>query len=130
MVLISLGIIDKNLITILIGCIFCFLNRLLNQYEKTLLLQNPIINSIYFSISRFLTVIPFIILKIKTKKPKSTINVENINKNAIELIFTDNSDENEEGKLRYIILSAFIYLIQFALQFLLKYKLIHGFGIF
>ena len=80
MAFISLGQIDKNLIIILIGCVFCFLNRLLNQYKETLLFDNPIITSIDIAISRFLTVIPFIILKIKTKKHKSINNIENVNK--------------------------------------------------
>ena len=120
MALISLGKIDKNLITILIGCAFCFLNRLLNQYKETLLFINPILTNIYISISRFLTVIPFIILKIKTKSSKSSNNTENVNKNSIELIYNDNVEENDEGKFKYIILSAFIYLfnsICFAVSF-------------
>ena len=45
--------IDKSLTVIIMGCIFCFLNRLINQV-KSELNENPIINDIVISPSRFL----------------------------------------------------------------------------
>ena len=81
MAFISLGQIDKNLIPMVIGCIFCFLNRILNQYDGTILFNNPILTDIYISVSRFLTVIPFLIMKFRTKKNKSSDINDNGGKN-------------------------------------------------
>ena len=114
MAYISFGEINKNLIPVFIGCVFCFLNRLLNQMKGILLFKNAIITSIYISISRFLTVIPFIILLIRTNRIYNNINdyeTEDENNKEIKLIYNDNTEENVEGKFKYILLSAFIYLI-------------------
>ena len=86
---------------------FCFLNRLLNQYDGTLLFRNPILTNVYISISRFITVIPFIILKIRTKQVKGNYSK---NKYKYELLYNDSSKEKITGKFGYIILSAIIYL--------------------
>ena len=67
MAFIGLGKINTNLIPIIIGCIFCFLNRLLNQYDSPLF-KNPILTNICISLSRFLTVIPFVIIKIRSRR--------------------------------------------------------------
>ena len=72
MACISLGKVDKNIIIIIIGCIFSFLNRILNQYKGTLLFDYVILFLICIGISRFLTVIPFIILKIRNKQNKNS----------------------------------------------------------
>ena len=111
MALINLGQIDKNLIPIFVGCIICFLNRLLNQYKGTLLYKNIIITGIFISISRFLAVIPYIILRIKTKNLENIDN-KSINKKMIKYIYTDNQKKIVRGKNVYIILTALIYLIQ------------------
>ena len=52
MAIISLGIINKSLIPMLAGCAFCFLNRLLNQYDGTLLFKNIILTNINISSSK------------------------------------------------------------------------------
>ena len=78
MACISLGTIDKSLIVILVGCVFCFLNRLLSKIKVgAILFQSPILTNIYIAMSRFITVIPFIILTIKTKKKITNIDIEN-----------------------------------------------------
>ena len=59
MAFISLGKIDKNLIPIIIGCIICFLDRLLEQYEGTLLFTNAILTNLFISFSRIFALIPF-----------------------------------------------------------------------
>jgi len=71
MALISIGKIDMNLIPMIIGCIFCFLNRLLNQYDGTLLLKNAILTNIVISSSKLFTVIPLLILKFRSNKVNS-----------------------------------------------------------
>ena len=63
---ICLGDINKNQIPILIGCIFCFLNRIVNKYFRNIITNNMVTN-IATAFSRFLAVIPFIILKVKSK---------------------------------------------------------------
>ena len=82
MACIGLGNIDKNLIPIIVGCIFCFLNRLINQFEGTLLFKNPIITNFFDSFSRFLAVIPYIILKKRSKKINNR-ELQNINNDSI-----------------------------------------------
>jgi len=67
MACISLGKIDKNIIPIIVGSIFCFLNRLLNE-AKPQIYENTILTNIVISLSRFLTIIPLIIFKIKCKQ--------------------------------------------------------------
>ena len=110
MAFISLGIIDKNLIIILIGCIVCFLNRLLNQYEGSLLFNNIILTVICISISRFLTFIPFIIVKVRSRRHKNNSN------NLLTQLVKKPSDklyvENIKGKWGLIILSAIIFFLQ------------------
>lgn len=61
MAIISLGIINKSLIPMLAGCAFCFLNRLLNQYDGTLLFKNIILTNINISSSKLLGIIPYIV---------------------------------------------------------------------
>ena len=86
MACISLGTIDKSLIVILVGCVFCFLNRLLSKIKVgSILFQSPILTNIYIAMSRFITVIPFIILTIKTKK--KTTNVDRKFKKTYTFIY-------------------------------------------
>ena len=111
MAFITLGKIDKNLITILLGCIICFLNRLLNQYEETLLFKNVILTVTCISISRFLTLFPFILLKIRSKQVNTYLDIQLVNQNAIKSP-QKKIEEIVKGKWLYIILSAIIFVIQ------------------
>ena len=83
MAFIRLGNINKNLIPIVIGSVVCFLNRLLNLYEGTLLFKNVILLNICISLSRFLAIIPYIILKIKSKQNQNS-DLNDINDNKLE----------------------------------------------
>ena len=98
MVFISLGKIDKNLIPILIGCVFGFLDRFIQRYDGGLLSKNIILTNIFVLISRFLAVIPYIILKIKTKNVNITEN-KNVNDNIIEYIYIKSREESVRGKM-------------------------------
>ena len=110
MACISLGTIDKSLIVILIGSVFCFLNRLLSKIkEGKILFQSPILTNIYIAMSRFITVIPFIILTIKTKKKITNIDIENLKKHTF--LYTNTIKEASKGKWKYILLSVLIYLV-------------------
>ena len=68
MAFIGLGKINTNLIPIIVGCVFCFLNRLLNQYEGTSLFKNVMLTNIFISFSDLFTIVPYIIFKIRSKK--------------------------------------------------------------
>jgi len=107
MVCIHLGIIDKNLIPILIGSIFCFLNRLLHIVSPGIY-ENPVLVGVCVSLSRFLTVIPFIILKIRSKGIRSDANIKRLK--AIPFLYKKQNSNLD--KYKYILLSAIINLIQ------------------
>ena len=121
MACISLGKIDKNIIPIIVGSIFCFLNRLLNG-AKPEIYENTILTNIVISLSRFLTIIPLIIFKIKFKQDRSYNDKNNNsdkNSKSIVLIYKNNRIY-VKGVAKYVLLSAVIYLIQsifFALSF-------------
>ena len=112
MALISLGKIDINLVPLLIGCIFCFLNRLSNQYEGTLLLKNAILTNIFISTSKLFTIIPLLILKFRSNRVISN-ELQNVNSfNKLVYIYTDKKMEIIQYKGRYILLSAVIFFVQ------------------
>ena len=122
MALINLGKIDKNLIPILIGCIFCFLSRISNNYDGTLLMKNAILTNIVISISKLFTIIPLLIFKIRSKR-KESIEIENLEENKFDYIYNDIHIDDIQGKGKFIILSAFIFFIQsiiFVISFQIK----------
>ena len=108
MVCISIGKIDKNIITIILGCIICFGNRLLNQYDGTLLFDNVILTVMCISMSRFIAVIPFIIIKIRNKQ----LNKINIKNEDILKSFMKKNDEIIKYKWSFILFSGVIFFIQ------------------
>ena len=111
MACISLGKIDKSLIVILVGCVICFLNRLLNKVEfGKILFENLVLINICMALSRFLTIIPYIIIIIRTKKKTTSLDIENTNK-LKKLVYNDNIKKTKKGKWIYILLSGFIFLI-------------------
>jgi len=111
MAFISIGKIDKNLIPMIAGCIFCFLNRILNQYDGSLLFKNQIMMNIYISTSKLFTIIPFILLKINSKKVSS--NDIQIIKNQQDLKYMNKSEAKRiiAGKWGFIFLAVMIYFV-------------------
>ena len=112
MAIIRVGKIDKNMIPILVGCIFCFANRLLNQYDGTLLFKNPIITNIFISISKLFTIIPFIILKRRTNRIYNTDIQSMKGANNFKYIYTNKQKIIVKGKWKFLLLSAIIFFIQ------------------
>ena len=111
MVCISLGTVDKTLIVIIVGCIICFLNRILVQIEASKMInENLIINNILMSLSRFLTIVPYIILKIRSKRKNKSSDIENPNHEK-KLLYNDQVKKAAKGKWGYILLSGFIFLL-------------------
>ena len=116
MACISLGKIDKNIIPIFVGCICCFLNRLLHQYDGALLFKNPIMLNICISSSKFFAFIPYFIHKIIDKR--ALINYNKIikdnekteNFSGVEYLYIDETKQFFKGKWKYLFLSSIIFL--------------------
>ena len=119
MAFIGLGKINTNLIPIIIGCIFCFLNRLLNQYEGTKLFENVMLTNIFISFSDIFTIIPYIIFKIRSKKiykPENREVIPNETKETkFEFLYEETYDiEDEvEGKGKFIVLIGVIFFVNY-----------------
>ena len=74
----SLGKIDKNIISIIVGCVFCFFSRLLLRFPgDSDLFDHNIITNILVSISYFFTIIPFLILKYRTNNKHKIESIQN-----------------------------------------------------
>ena len=71
MAFIGFGNIDRKIIPIIIASISCFLNRLLNKVDAKLY-KNTIMTNICISSSKIFALIPFYILKKRTRRINST----------------------------------------------------------
>ena len=71
---ISLGILNKNIIPIIIGCIFCAVNRIFLIYTETELFKHELIANIVCAIGYCFAVIPLIISKVRSKRVNLTNN--------------------------------------------------------
>ena len=78
MVFIKFGKVDKKIIPLLLGCIFCFFNRILNTYKETILFKHIVITNIFVAISKLFIIIPYIIYKIRSRNIRN--NSEDIEK--------------------------------------------------
>ena len=87
MAFIRLGKIHKSLCSVFIGCVFCFLNRLINLLSDTKLLENKILTNIFISFADTFTIIPFIIFKRKTIKKINENDAENAYENKLLKIY-------------------------------------------
>ena len=111
MACISLGTINKNLISILITCIFSFLSRLLITYKETVLFTHPLLLNIFATGVKLLTIIPFIIITIRTKKADgSSSRKGSLGKGKI--IYNNIKEEITKGKWKFLLLSGVICFIQ------------------
>ena len=79
MAFIGLGDVNKSLIAIIVGCIFCFLNRILNLFAETELFKNKILTNIFISFADVFTVIPYIITKRRSKSQVIKTNIKFLN---------------------------------------------------
>ena len=74
----SLGKIDKNIIPIIVGCVVCFLSRLVLLFPgDSELFDHAIIVNILVSISYIFTIIPFLILKYRTNNKHKIESIKN-----------------------------------------------------
>ena len=112
MAIISKGKIDRNLIPIIIGSIFCFLSRLLFKVE-TQLFKQKIFPNFLASVCRIFTLAPFLKNKIASRKKKSKTFAKSINTNINAIIIhSDKADKIIGGKMALIILSSVLIFIQ------------------
>ena len=98
----SLGDINKIIIPIIVGCIICFLIRLLIRFSNSELFNHPMIENILVQIAYTFTIIPFLIFKYRTDN-------KHIKNNYLEEITQKNITK---GKWLYIFLYVFIDNIQ------------------
>ena len=121
MAIITIGKIDKNIIPIIIACVFDILFILLTKIENTILLDHSIIINIYIATSKLFSIIPFIILKFRTKKVKRKEDADiNIKYNVVEYIYMDAHEEATKGKFKYIFLSSTLFSIHLFIYFYVK----------
>ena len=108
MAFIGFGKIDKNIIPLILGCVFCLLNRLLNSYNGTKLFQNVILTNIFISLGDMFIIIPYIIYRIKAKKYKKELEIE-ILRNKSEYA----KSVKVRGKAKFIILIGLIFFANY-----------------
>ena len=119
MAFIGLGKINTNLIPIIVGCVFCFLNRLLNQYEGTSLFKNVMLTNIFISFSDLFTIVPYIIFKIRSKKVYKPENKEitpnESQETKFEYLYEESYDieDDVQGKGKFIVLIGLIFFVNY-----------------
>ena len=120
MAIIGLGNIDKIMASIIVASIFCFLNRLLNQYKDTRLFKNIILTNIFISVSELFMLIPYIIFRIRSKKvykieKNKTIKLNyTIHDEKVELVFTKSGLKiTAKYKRLYIIAIGIIFFLNY-----------------
>ena len=106
MAFIGFGKIDKNIIPLILGCVFCLLNRLLNSYNGTKLFQNVILTNIFISLGDMFIIIPYIIYRIKAKKYKKELEIL---RNKSEYA----KSVKVRGKAKFIILIGLIFFANY-----------------
>ena len=110
MAIISLGTLDKKLIPILIGAVFSIFNKLLIKYPDTNIFKHKIIANIVSIFSKTFTVVPYLIIKCKSRKIQYNEIENRINRE--DLIFNDKYDKQTEGKWNLIIITTLFFFVQ------------------
>ena len=119
MAFIGLGKINTNLIPIIVGCVFCFLNRLLNQYEGTSLFKNVMLTNIFISFSDLFTIVPYIIFKVRSKKvykhENKEITPDETQETKFEYLYEESYDieDDVQGKGKFIVLIGLIFFVNY-----------------
>ena len=111
MAYISLGTINKNLISILIACIFSFFSRLLFTYKNTVLFTHPLLLNIFATAVKYFTIIPFIIITIRTRKADESFSRKGAVING-KIKYSNMKEGISKGKWIFFLLSGLIYFIQ------------------
>ena len=115
MAFIGFGQIDINIIPLILGSIFCILNRILNSYKGTKLFDNVILTNIFISLGDMLIIIPYIIYKIKAKFEKNNKSIYKKRKSdvdKIKYIYTG-SITKVKGKAKFVFLIGIIFFANY-----------------
>ena len=111
MAIISFGKIDKKIIPIILGGIFSFISRFL--FTLDIISQHSIVSNILSTLPRILALIPYIILKIRSKGINNDDNdLEENQKTGTNLIFIDLKDKLTKNKWIYILITSIIFFVQ------------------
>ena len=124
MAYIGFGKINKDIIPLILSCVFCLLNRLVNCVKDVKLFTNVILTNIFVALAHSLMIIPYIIYKIATKKCRNSNKNKEIFgfSNAPTLKKVDetskskyiyNNNDITKGKWKYlfIILTGLIFFV-------------------
>ena len=103
MAFIGFGKIDKNIIPLILGCVFCLLNRILNSAFGNYLLSNVILTNIFISLANTLIIIPYLVYKLiskkidkNKKKEDKDVNNEITKKESKNSTITDQEDDDKK----------------------------------
>ena len=108
MACIQLGEIGVNIIPIVTGCLFAFLNRLLLIIDGIMLPTHPLILTLFLGVAGLFSIFPLIILKHRTKSLKN-LSSDELNSfiiNELKLSRDVIKKQITKGKWKYIILSS------------------------
>ena len=111
MAFISLGKVDKNIISIFIGSIICFINRIFFKID-TQLFKQKIIPNFLASFCRIFTFIPKLIIEFRTKNIHDDKDQNIISINTLKSEYKKRKEDITKGTWIYILLSAFLVFIQ------------------
>ena len=112
MAYLSFGEIDKNIFPIIIGCVFAFFSRLIFTINGAKLFEHPVISNTLAAASKLFAFVPFIIVKIRSKKSSYKIEKNNTLNSKDSLLYTITKKKINKTKFIFIFLSAFIFVIQ------------------
>jgi len=129
---IKLGKINKKFLIPVLGGIFrlihLFLIGLNPKYE--IATKNPLLLSIYTNIGMIFAIIPFLILKYRSKRSKYLKDAQNESKLNIELIHYDIFLENRASKFKLIGISTIFDFFQTLFGFLFCSRCVYNLWIF
>ena len=122
MACISIGKIDKNMILIIVGCIINIVDKMLSKFDEIKLFDHIIICMFILSIVKTFNFIPYIFLKMRSKKVK----LEKVNNSKSFVSSYVNKQKNMVAKYKYlyILLAASLFFIQSVIRvYTIKLKL-------
>ena len=122
MAFIGFGKINKNIIPLILGSVFYFLNRLLSAYNSDIFSKNMIITNIFIALANTLIIIPFIVYKIYNKACGINNNKGDRNNNIpkkekddetkkTKYIYSGDAIENAKRKYLFILLYGLIFFV-------------------
>ena len=117
MVCISSGKIGINIIPILTGCVFAFINRLLLIIDGIMLPSHPLLLSIFFGVAGILSIFPLIIFKLRNKNLNNNEG-KNVIQNDPTFNHTINKNEitkEENGSILFYLVYQFRQKLLFSL---------------